>query len=359
MRPPWWLPAFGYELWRFRNEVLAMVPYMVAELETIIKQEQVDCLVGDYIGFGASYAAERLGIPFVTVSVSWAVTLNADALPVFLSLPLPPAIVHAATDFIFPLRRVREQIGLPQRPKNAPAEFLSVIVSNLLNLVTIHREFIPSGRLQENQVFIGPTAFQMPRTTDDQPFGASLDPDTVLVSTTTSSTSDDGLFRHVLESVAQMGIPVLATSGTTTDIPSGLGENVRLESFVPFDEVLPYVRAIVTHGGFGTVGRAFRLGVPMLIISEFGDSVATAVRAAELGLAYHLPKSKATPKAIQSKLKALLQDHALHARVKALSEKLRSMDSPELAANAIEGILQNSQRTGEAIKAMDKVASSY
>jgi len=58
-------------------------PYMVAELETIIKQEQVDCLVGDYIGFGASYAAERLGIPFVTVS-SWAVTLNADALPVFL-----------------------------------------------------------------------------------------------------------------------------------------------------------------------------------------------------------------------------------------------------------------------------------
>jgi len=134
----------------------------------------------------------------------------------------------------------------------------------------------------------------------------------VLVSTTTSSTSDDGLFRHVLESV--QGNSRTATSGTTTDIPSGLGENVRLESFVPFDEVLPYVRAIVTHGGFGTVGRAFRLGVPMLIISEFGDSVATAVRAAELGLAYHLPKNKATPKAIQSKLKALLQDHALHAR---------------------------------------------
>jgi len=119
---------------------------------------------------------------------------------------------------------------------------------------------------------------------------------------------------------------------------------VRLESFVPFDEVLPYVRAIVTHGGFGTVGRAFRLGVPLLI-SEFGDSVATAVEQQNLA-AYHLPKNKATPKAIQSKLKALLQDHALHARVKALSEK-RSMDSPELAANAIEGILQNSHRTGK------------
>lgn len=216
VRLPSWIPAFARQIWSFRNEVVAMIPYMVAELETIIKQEQVDCLVGDYIGFGASYAAERLGIPFMTVSVSWTATLNADALPVFLPVPLPPPIVHAATDFIFPLRRVREQINLPQRPKNAPAEFFSVVVSKLLNLVVIHKEFIPPGRLQENQVFIGPTAFQMPRTTDDQPLGASLDPDTVLVSTTTSSKSDDGLFHCVLESVAQMGIPVLATSGTTT-----------------------------------------------------------------------------------------------------------------------------------------------
>jgi MGT family glycosyltransferase len=360
VRVPSWVPKFPRQVWYFRNEVLAMIPDMVAELETIIKREQVDCLVGDYLGFGASYAAERLGIPYMTLTLSWPLTLNADAIPLFLSLPLPPRAIHALTDFILPLRRVRKQIGLPQRPKNAPySEFFSVIVSNLLNLVTIHREFIPSGRLQENQVFIGPTAFQMPRTTDDQPFGASLDPDTVLVSTSTAPQSDDGLFRRVLEAVAQMEIPVLATSASATELPSGLGENVRLETFVPHDEVLPYVRAVVTHGGAGMVGRAFRLGIPMLIISNFGDQVPTGARAEELGLAYHLPKNKATSKAIQSKLKALLQDHALHDRVKALSEKLRSMDSPQLGANAIEAILQNSQMTREAIKATDKIASSY
>ncbi|HCF28043.1 MAG TPA: hypothetical protein DEV81_12765 [Cyanobacteria bacterium UBA11049] len=359
VRVPSWVPKFPRQVWYFRNEILAMIPDMVAELERIIKQEQVDCLVGDYLGFGASYAAERLGIPYMTLTLSWTLALNADAIPLFLALPLPPQVIHALTDFIFPLRRVRKQIGLPQRPKNAPAEFFSVIVSNLLNLVTIHKEFIPSGRLQENQVFIGPTAFQMPCTTDDQPFGANLKPGTVLVSTTTSPQSDDGLFRRVLESVSQIGIPVLATSGSVTDIPSGLGENVRLETFVPHDEVLPYVRAVVTHGGAGMVGRAFSLGTPMLIISNLGDQVSTGARAAELGLAYHLPKNKATPKAIQSKLKALLQDHALHDRVKALSEKLCSMDSPQLGANAIEGILQNSQMAREAIKATEKIASSY
>ncbi len=359
VRVPSWVPKFLRQIWYFRNEMGAMIPGMVAELETIIKREQVDCLIGDYLGFGVSYAAERLRIPFVTLSMSWPITFNADAIPLFFSLPLPPRVIHAVTDFVFPLRRVRKQIGLPQRAKNAPAEFFSVIVSKLLNLVTIHRDFIPSEQLQENQVFIGPTAFQMPRTTDDQPYGASLESGTVLVSTTTSSNPRHNLFCRVLESVASLEIPVLATSGSPIDhIPPRLGKKVRLETFVPFDEVLPYVRAMVTHGGFGTVGRAFRLGVPMLIISDFGDTKATGKRAAELGLAYHLPKSKATPKAIQANLKALLEDHALHSRVKALSEKLLSMNSPEIAANAIEGILQNSQVTGETIKATDKIASS-
>ncbi|MBW4628885.1 MAG: glycosyltransferase [Brasilonema octagenarum HA4186-MV1] len=345
VRLPSWVPTFVRQFWCFRNEMLATIPDMVAELETIIRREQVDCLVSESICFGASYAAERLGIPFVTFSSSWSLALNADALPVGFPIPLPPPIVHATIDFIFPLRRVREQIGLPQRSKNAPSEFFSVVVSQLLNLVVIHQEFIPSERLQENQVFIGPTVFQIPRTTSNPPLGASLEPGTVLVSTTTSTNMDKGQLRRVLESVAQMGIPVLATSGSATDVPSGLGENVRIETFVPFDEVLPYVKAIVTHGGFGTVGRAFRQGIPMLIISDFGDTIQTGRRAAELGLAYHLPKNKATPKAIQSKLKALLQDYALHDRVKDLSEKLRSMDSPELAANAIEGILQSEEIT--------------
>ncbi len=358
VRVPLWVPKFLRQVWYFRNEILAMIPDMVTELDTIIKREQVDCLVGDYIGFGASYAAERFGIPYATLTMSWAVTPNADSIPIFLSLPLPPRIIHGLADYIFPLSRVRKQIGLPQRPQNVPSEVFSVIVSEQLNLVTTHREFISSAQLQENQVFIGPTAFQMPRTTDDQPFGASLEPGTVLVSTTTSPQRDSGLFWRVLESVSQLGIPVLATSGSATNIPSGLGENVRLEKFVPFDEVLPYVSAIVTSGGFGTVGRAFRSGTPMLLIPDLeGDTLFTAVRAAELGLAYYLPKNKATPKAIQSKLKALLEDHALHARVKALSEKLSLMDSPELAASAIEGILQNSQMTREAVKVTERIAS--
>ncbi|ARV58988.1 hypothetical protein BZZ01_10365 [Nostocales cyanobacterium HT-58-2] len=355
---PWWCPGFARTIWRFRSEVLAIIPDMVAELEPILKREQVDCIIADCVCFSAAYSAERLGIPFVTFTSSWTTALNVDGLPPAYFIPLPPRVVHALTDFILPLGQTRKQLGLPQRPKNSPSELFSVLASKLLNLVTIHREFIPSNRLQENQVFIGPTAFEMTRTSDRQSLGASLEPGTVLVTSTTSANMDKGQFRHLVEAVAQMGIPVLAASGSATDLPSEPGKNVRLEPFVPYDEVFPYVKAVVTHGGPGTVARALRYGVPMLIIPNFGDHVPTGARAAELGLAYCLPKNKATPKAIQSKLKALLKDHALHARVKALSVKLRSMNSSELAADAIEGILPNSMMK-ETTKVTEQIASSY
>ena len=354
LKAPFWIPNFALGFWQFRQEMLAMVPDMVAELETIIKRERVDCLIGDYLGFGASYVAEKLKIPFMTVAMSWGTTLNADGLPVAFPLPLPPKIVHTLFDFVFPLGRTRQQVGLAPRPKNAPAEFFSVVVSKLLNIVLVDRDFIPSQKLQEGQVFVGPTNFKTTRTTtDESPLGTSLKPGTVLLSTTTAANMQGELYRRTLTAIAEMGIPVLATVANDTDIPSGLGDNVRLESFVPHDEVVPYVKAIVTHGGAGMVGRAFRSAIPMLIIPDHGDQIATAIQAEKLGLAYYLPKNKANPKAIQSKLEALLKDHRLQERLKVLSEKLSLMDSPQLAAQAIEDILQDS-----AIKAVNSYSHS-
>jgi MGT family glycosyltransferase len=338
---PWWFPRFIRVMLRFRHEVIALAPDMVAELEPIIKREKIDCLIADNITLGAAYAAERCQIPFVTVTTSWVVTIKANGLPVlFPPLPIPAFLIHRVIDFILPLGIVRKNLGLPPRPKNAPSEFFSVVTSEMLNLVVIHRDFITFKELRKNQVFIGPAAFQMPLTKDKVPLGESLESGTLLVGTTTSTNIDDGFLRLVLESIIDMGIPILATSGSATDIPLEFASKIRIENFVPHEEVLPYVRAFITHGGFGSVGRALKNGVPMLIISGLAESGATGPQVEKLGLAYHLPKDKATPEAIQAKLRALLEDDELHARVKSVSKKLRSMNSSELAAKVVEDILQ-------------------
>ena len=244
---------------------------------------------------------------------------------------------------LFPLAVVRQQLDLPPRSKNAPAEFCSVVASLMLNLILIY-EVIASGKLRKNQTFIGPAVFEMPRPKDKEHLDKehldkSLEPGSLLVSITTANNLDDGLFSLVLRSIAQMKIPILATSASATDIPLELASKVRIEDFVPHEEVLPYIAAFVTNGEFGSVERALKHSVPMLIISSLAESAATRSHAEKLGSAYHLPQSKVTPEAIQAKLKALLEDRKLHARVKSVSEKLRSMDAPELTARAIEAIL--------------------
>ncbi|MFY0577854.1 glycosyltransferase [Cystobacter fuscus] len=134
-------------------------------------------------------------------------------------------------------------------------------------------------------------------------------------------------------------MPLLATAAGAADIPEGLGAHVRLESFVPHDQVLPHVSALVTHGGWGTTGRALRQGVPMLITPLFGDQPLIGARLAEMGLAYHLPRKQATKEGIQKALAALLADTALHQRVRAVAQQLQALDSPRLAAEALEKLV--------------------
>ena len=81
-------------------------------------------------------------------------------------------------------------------------------------------------------------------------------PGSVIVSTTTLP-RDGGLFRRVLEAVAPMDVPVLATSAGADEIPKGLGDHIRIERYIAHDEVFPEARALITHGGWGTVGKTF------------------------------------------------------------------------------------------------------
>jgi UDP:flavonoid glycosyltransferase YjiC (YdhE family) len=119
-----------------------------------------------------------------------------------------------------------------------------------------------------------------------------------------------------------------------------MGPKVRIEPFVPHDDVLPHVAALVTHGGWGIVGRALRHGVPMLIIPLVGDQPVIAARLAQMGLVHHLPRKMATTEAIREAVAVLLKDNALKLRVQAYAKELKAMDSSRLVADAIEKVVQ-------------------
>ena len=95
--------------------------------------------------------------------------------------------------------------------------------------------------------------------------------------------------RRVLDALREVPVRAVVTlgaslSGESFDVPG----NVRLETFVPHEVVLPHVVAVVTQCGFSTVTKALSHGVPLVAIPVLGDQPANAARISAHGVGIRL-----------------------------------------------------------------------
>lgn len=92
------------------------------------------------------------------------------------------------------------------------------------------------------------------------------------------------VFRSVVEAVAELPVRVLVTLGDGGD-PSewGFPEHVRVEKWVPQQDVLAEAGVMVCHGGTGTVLGGLTAGVPMVVAPQFADQPDNAARVAATG----------------------------------------------------------------------------
>lgn len=67
-----------------------------------------------------------------------------------------------------------------------------------------------------------------------------------------------------------------------------LPENVRVASFLPYDELLPRTSVMVTNGGFGGVQQALAYGVPLVVAGSTEDKPEVAARVAWSGAGLNL-----------------------------------------------------------------------
>jgi MGT family glycosyltransferase len=339
---PAWMPKIPFGIAQFRRIAQANNVQLAKELEPVLRREQVDCVVYDFFEVGAAWAAERAGIPFVSAG-NMGSTLSRDELPLMFSVQPKmrhisriPALAHGLLGQLIPLRAPREKLGLPPYTGRA-ADMVQGMISPRLHIVMGPQGLAGDIPLRDRQLFVGPTTFNVPSKNQQPREALRMEPGTVVISTTTTP-GDNGLFRRVLEAVAPMNVPVLATSAGAQDIPSGLGSHIRIERYVPHDEVFPQAHALVTHGGWGTVGRALTYGLPLLVIPLFGDQLLNAALVERAGLGRYLPLAKATPETIRAELQALLADEGIRNRMKKISADIKQLKSEQVAAQALEKI---------------------
>ncbi|ADB32926.1 glycosyltransferase, MGT family [Kribbella flavida DSM 17836] len=241
-----------------------------------------DVIVRDEADFGSAIAAERLGIPCATVLVLAAGSLVRKEL------------------LAEPLGQLRAEYGLPPDPGLA-----------MLDRELVLSPFPPSFRSPDFP--LPQTAFSY-RTADVVPIAAVRETPTVYFTLGTVFRPDtDDLFSRVLAGLREVPAKVVVTVGERND-PAALGPqpgHVRVERFVPQEELLPYCDLVVSHGGSGSLLGALAHGLPSVLLPLGADQPHNAQRCLELGLGRVLDAVTVGPDEVAATVTEVLadQDH--------------------------------------------------
>jgi rhamnosyltransferase subunit B len=312
--PALWDPRTSFKvLWKI---MAGYIRPLFDILEAEVDPETV--LVGSLWAFGARLMQEKYGVPYVSVQVSPSTFFSAKLPPVHKRFTIPSyfpywlraSLLRAIDRHVIDrlcapdLNRVRAILGLPP-------------VTSVLGQ-WVHS---PQGVLG-----LFPEWFAPPQT--DWPKRVAL---------TGFPLFDEGDFREVdteLEEFLAGGkAPVVFTPGSTmvdgmtffktaADVLCFLGQRgiflakegeplpplpstVLVRSYVPLSKLLPRARALVHHGGVGTMSQAFAAGIPQLAVPFAHDQFDNAERMRRLGCGLRLDAPVTGPTLLSSLRKLL------------------------------------------------------
>ena len=133
------------------------------------------------------------------------------------------------------------------------------------------------------------------------------------------------LLRPTIDALAHDDVLVVATTGGPDPGPMGpLPDNVRLERFIPHDQLLPHVDVMVTNGGYGGVQQALANGVGLVVAGNSEDKPEVAARVRWSGAGIDLGTGKPSARAIGRAVRRVLAEPAYRQRARALQSEIAS-----------------------------------
>ncbi len=151
------------------------------------------------------------------------------------------------------------------------------------------------------------------------------------------------VFRAIFDGVAGEPLDAIVTIGSHGD-PTALGsvpDNVRVERFVPQQELLPACSAVITHGGAGSMLGALMFGCPILFVPQGADQFTNADRAVNAGAGLRLLPDEVSPDAIRAELRRLLDDPSFANKAMKISNEIAAMPPPHAAVSLLERLVQS------------------
>lgn len=321
-----------------RELVVPAIQRAYDDLRPIV--EQADLVVSHPVTFAARLAAETAGVPWISSVLAPTSMFSRYDFPLLPPFPAVLRIVRRrpwlADGFMAlarrvtgpwtaPVRRLREQLGLP--PAGDPL---------------YEGQFSPRGTLALFSPIFGPPQPDWPPRTRATGFvfhtgtvdtlpdvvRAFLDdgPPPVVFTLGSSAVGAAGRFyEESVEAARALGRRALLLVGIDprNQSPGALPAGMLAAAYAPHGAVFPRAAAVVHHGGIGTTAQVLRAGRPMLVVPHAHDQPDNAYRAERLGVARVLDARRYRATAATALLGALLAPryaraaHDLGARIAA------------------------------------------
>jgi UDP:flavonoid glycosyltransferase YjiC (YdhE family) len=121
---------------------------------------------------------------------------------------------------------------------------------------------------------------------------------------------------------------VATTGGRPVEaIPAVAPSNARLETYLPFEWLLPRVDVLVTNGGYGSVNQAMSFGIPLVTAGMTEDKADVNARVAWSGVGINLATNEPTPEAIRDAVRTVLDRPAYRMRASRMADEFADIDT--------------------------------
>lgn len=304
---------------------------LVQQVGPFYERNRPDVVVHDFMAWGARFYGSKNDIPLVRSFPSYAANEHFSVQERF---PMAEYSDPQVMEMIGKLTALLPEFGLPADPMG----FFQGIGD--LGIVFMPREFHYDGEtFDERFVFAGPCL-------GDRSFQGSWQPaaggrPVLLISLGTAATGWPEFFSMAVEAFRDSEFDVVMSIGDHID-PAELGTlpaNFEVKRHVPQLDVLSHAQVFVTHGGMNSTMESLYHGVPMVVIPQMSEQRANGLRVEELGLGRRLAKDDVTAQSLREAVVKVAGDASVTDRVRTMSDAMRSVDGPALAADAVEARL--------------------
>lgn len=147
-------------------------------------------------------------------------------------------------------------------------------------------------------------------------------------------------FQHAIDALASLPVRGVVTVGDSVD-PAALrpSANVAVFATADHDDLMRRASLVLTHGGHGTLMRALKNGLPMIVVPGLGgDQPVNAAAAEAWGVGRALPADADTA-AMRQAVEAVLGAASCRAKAVEISRLFAGVDGAAKAADEIEALL--------------------